>query len=138
MALTKKEKKLPKQVGSGTDKDIERAIAEIKTKFGDDAIMKLGGKPQGGGKRHPPGFYWRRLGSWHRGTAARTSHRSIWTGVLRENIVVSSHDSGSTEKGRHLCVRGCRACARPRIRKKNRRQDRRSACIPARHWRARS
>ncbi|HCM43582.1 MAG: Protein RecA [Candidatus Kaiserbacteria bacterium GW2011_GWC2_49_12] len=46
MALTKKEKKLPKQVGSGTDKDIERAIAEIKTKFGDDAIMKLGDTPK--------------------------------------------------------------------------------------------
>src|SRR3989338_6300859 len=46
MALTKKEKKPPKQVGSGTDKDIERAIAEIKTKFGDDAIMKLGDQPK--------------------------------------------------------------------------------------------
>jgi len=30
---TKKEKAAPKQTGTGTDKDIERAIAEIKTKY---------------------------------------------------------------------------------------------------------
>ena len=46
MAVTKKEKKPPKLVGTGTDKDIERAISDIKMKFGDDAIMKLGDTPK--------------------------------------------------------------------------------------------
>jgi recombination protein RecA len=44
--FTKKEKAAPKQTGTGTDKDIERAIAEIKTKFGDESIMKLGDTPK--------------------------------------------------------------------------------------------
>jgi recombination protein RecA len=43
---TKKEKAPPKQVGTGTDKDIERALAQIKTKFGDEAIMMLGATPK--------------------------------------------------------------------------------------------
>lgn len=42
----KKEKAPPKQVGTGTDKDIDRALADIKTKFGDDSIMKLGETPK--------------------------------------------------------------------------------------------
>lgn len=42
----KKEKAPPKEVGKGSDKDIDRAISEIKTKFGDDAIMKLGDTPK--------------------------------------------------------------------------------------------
>ncbi|QQG37948.1 MAG: recombinase RecA [Candidatus Kaiserbacteria bacterium] len=46
MAFTKKEKVAPKQVGKGSDKDVERAISEIKTKFGDEAIMKLGEQPK--------------------------------------------------------------------------------------------
>ena len=46
MAFTKKEKAPPKKTGTGTDKDIERAISEIKTKFGDEAIMKLGDTPK--------------------------------------------------------------------------------------------
>jgi len=46
MAFTKKAKAAPKQTGTGTDKDIERALAEIKTKFGDEAIMKLGDAPK--------------------------------------------------------------------------------------------
>src|SRR3989344_3431390 len=47
MALgTKKVKVPPKQTGTGSDKDINRAISEIKTKFGDDAIMKLGDTPK--------------------------------------------------------------------------------------------
>ncbi|MBI2612906.1 recombinase RecA [Candidatus Kaiserbacteria bacterium] len=47
MALgTKKVKAPPKQTGTGSDKDIDRAISEIKTKFGDDAIMKLGETPK--------------------------------------------------------------------------------------------
>ena len=46
MALSKKEKAPPKQTGTGTDKDIERALSEIKTKFGDEAIMKLGDQPK--------------------------------------------------------------------------------------------
>lgn len=46
MALTKKEKAPPKQTGTGSDKDIERAISDIKTKFGDEAIMKLGDTPK--------------------------------------------------------------------------------------------
>jgi len=46
MALTKKTKAPPKQTGTGTDKDIDRALSEIKTKFGDDAIMKLGDTPK--------------------------------------------------------------------------------------------
>src|SRR3984885_12490837 len=43
---TKKEKAPPKEVGTGTDKDIERALAQIKTKFGDEAIMMLGASPK--------------------------------------------------------------------------------------------
>lgn len=46
MALTKKAKAAPKALGSGADKDIDRALAEIKTKFGDEAIMKLGDTPK--------------------------------------------------------------------------------------------
>ncbi|HVU75271.1 MAG TPA: recombinase RecA [Candidatus Paceibacterota bacterium] len=48
MALTgkKKEKAPPKQTGTGTDKDIERALSDIKTKFGDDSIMMLGATPK--------------------------------------------------------------------------------------------
>lgn len=48
MAFVKKEKAPPKTVGGkqGADKDIERALAEIKTKFGDEAIMKLGDQPK--------------------------------------------------------------------------------------------
>jgi recombination protein RecA len=59
MALTtKKEKAPPKTLGTRSasdaadkaagkpDKDIERALAEIKTKFGDDSIMMLGATPK--------------------------------------------------------------------------------------------
>ena len=42
----KKEKKPAKETGTGTDKDIERALAEIKTKFGDESIMMLGATPK--------------------------------------------------------------------------------------------
>lgn len=43
---TKKEKAPPKEIGTGSDKDIERALAQIKTKFGDEAIMMLGATPK--------------------------------------------------------------------------------------------
>src|SRR5580700_7738224 len=43
---TKKVKAPPKEVGTGTDKDIERALAQIKTKFGDESIMMLGATPK--------------------------------------------------------------------------------------------
>ena len=48
MALgTKKKEKAPeKTTGKGTDQDIDRALAQIKTKFGDEAIMKLGDTPK--------------------------------------------------------------------------------------------
>ena len=46
MAFTKKAKAPPKQTGTGSDKDIERALAEIKTKFGDESIMMLGAQPK--------------------------------------------------------------------------------------------
>jgi recombination protein RecA len=46
MAMTKKVKAPPKQTGTGTDKDIERALSEIKTKFGDESIMMLGASPK--------------------------------------------------------------------------------------------
>lgn len=46
MALSKKEKAAPKQTGTGSDKDIERALSDIKTKFGDDSIMMLGAAPK--------------------------------------------------------------------------------------------
>src|SRR3990167_2651414 len=58
MAFHKKEKAPPKTVGTRSatdaadrkagvpDKDIERALSEIKTKFGDEAIMKLGDQPK--------------------------------------------------------------------------------------------
>ena len=39
---TKKSKKTPKSINTG----VEEAINEIRTKFGDDAIMKLGDKPR--------------------------------------------------------------------------------------------
>jgi len=46
MAVAKKEKAPPKEIGTGSDKDIERALAQIKTKFGDEAIMTLGATPK--------------------------------------------------------------------------------------------
>jgi len=46
MAFTKKEKAAPKTTGTGSDKDIERALSDIKTKFGDDSIMMLGAQPK--------------------------------------------------------------------------------------------
>jgi recombination protein RecA len=46
LAGKKKEKAPPKQTGTGTDKDIERALSDIKTKFGDDSIMMLGATPK--------------------------------------------------------------------------------------------
>jgi recombination protein RecA len=46
MAFGKKEKVAAKGVGTGTDKDIERALSEIKTKFGDESIMMLGATPK--------------------------------------------------------------------------------------------
>lgn len=42
----KKVKAPPKELGTGTDKDIERALAQIKTKFGDESIMMLGATPK--------------------------------------------------------------------------------------------
>jgi len=42
----KKEKAPPKTTGSGSDADIERAISQIKTKFGDESIMMLGAQPK--------------------------------------------------------------------------------------------
>jgi len=44
--FTKKEKAPPKTTGTGSDKDIERAISDIKTKFGDESIMMLGAQPK--------------------------------------------------------------------------------------------
>ncbi|MEY4747602.1 MAG: protein recombination protein RecA [Candidatus Parcubacteria bacterium] len=47
MALgAKREKTAQKETGKGSDADIERALAQIKTKFGDEAIMKLGDQPK--------------------------------------------------------------------------------------------
>lgn len=47
MALNKKKERAPvKTTGTGTDQDIDRALAQIKTKFGDEAIMKLGDTPK--------------------------------------------------------------------------------------------
>ena len=42
----KKEKAPPKTTGTGSDADIERAISQIKTKFGDESIMMLGAQPK--------------------------------------------------------------------------------------------
>jgi len=42
----KKEKAPPKETGKGSDQDIERALAQIKTKFGDESIMMLGAQPK--------------------------------------------------------------------------------------------
>ena len=42
----KKPKAPPKEVGTGTDKDIERALNDIKNKFGDESIMMLGATPK--------------------------------------------------------------------------------------------
>jgi len=44
--FAKKEKAPPKETGKGSDADIERALSQIKTKFGDEAIMKLGDQPK--------------------------------------------------------------------------------------------
>ncbi|HUO56361.1 MAG TPA: recombinase RecA [Candidatus Paceibacterota bacterium] len=46
MAFTKKVKAPTKSIGTGENRDIDRALAEIKTKFGDEAIMKLGDAPK--------------------------------------------------------------------------------------------
>lgn len=46
MAFGTKKVKALKETGTGTDKDIERALSEIKTKFGDDSIMMLGATPK--------------------------------------------------------------------------------------------
>jgi recombination protein RecA len=46
LGMKKKEKAPPKEVGTGSDKDIERALAQIKTKFGDESIMMLGATPK--------------------------------------------------------------------------------------------
>ena len=58
MAFGKKEKASPKTIGTRSasdaadksagkpDKDIERALSDIKTKFGDEAIMMLGAQPK--------------------------------------------------------------------------------------------
>jgi len=42
----KKEKAAPKTTGTGSDADIERALSQIKTKFGDESIMMLGAQPK--------------------------------------------------------------------------------------------
>jgi recombination protein RecA len=42
----KKVKAPPKVTGTGSDADIERALASIKTKFGDESIMMLGAQPK--------------------------------------------------------------------------------------------
>ncbi len=44
--FTKKVKAPSKTTGSGSDADIERAISQIKTKFGDESIMMLGAQPK--------------------------------------------------------------------------------------------
>ena len=44
--MAKTKEKPAKQTGTGSDKDIERALAEIKTKFGDESIMMLGAQPK--------------------------------------------------------------------------------------------
>ena len=46
MAFGTKKVKVLKETGTGTDKDIERALSDIKTKFGDDSIMMLGATPK--------------------------------------------------------------------------------------------
>src|ERR1051325_6215975 len=46
MAFKTKEKAPPKSIGGGSDKDIDRTLESIKTKFGDDSIMKLGETPK--------------------------------------------------------------------------------------------
>jgi recombination protein RecA len=44
--MAKTKDKPAKQTGTGSDKDIERALSEIKTKFGDESIMMLGASPK--------------------------------------------------------------------------------------------
>lgn len=44
--MAKTKDKPTKQTGTGTDKDIDRALSEIKTKFGDESIMMLGATPK--------------------------------------------------------------------------------------------
>ena len=44
--MAKTKDKPTKQTGTGTDKDIDRALSEIKTKFGDESIMMLGAQPK--------------------------------------------------------------------------------------------
>ncbi|MDP2648777.1 MAG: recombinase RecA [bacterium] len=46
MAFGAKKKAAPKEVGKGSDADIDRAISQIKTKFGDESIIKLGESPK--------------------------------------------------------------------------------------------
>lgn len=44
--MAKTKEKPAKQTGTGSDKDIDRALSEIKTKFGDESIMMLGASPK--------------------------------------------------------------------------------------------
>ena len=44
--MAKTKEKPAKQTGVGSDKDIDRALSEIKTKFGDESIMMLGASPK--------------------------------------------------------------------------------------------
>jgi len=44
--MAKTKEKPAKQNGVGGDKDIDRALSEIKTKFGDESIMMLGASPK--------------------------------------------------------------------------------------------
>src|SRR6202167_2250592 len=71
---TKKEKAAPKEVGTGTDKDIERALAQIKTKFGDEAIMMLGATPKVDVNAIPTGSIG---GDWALGTGGLPRGRII-------------------------------------------------------------
>src|SRR5438045_1266655 len=80
MQLTKKKEKAPpKETGKGTDADIERALAQIKAKFGDESIMMLGAQPKVDVNAIPTGSIgvdWALgIGGLPRGRIIEVSHR---------------------------------------------------------------
>ena len=61
---------------------IESAMKAIKTKFGDEAIMKLGDKPKVDVDAIPTGSIGLDCGARHRRTSPRTHHRNIRPGII--------------------------------------------------------
>ena len=77
-----------------------------------------------------------RLRAGRRRRAARTRHRDLRTGVVRQDDARAAGDCRGAETGRHGRVRGRRARARRRVRAEARRRSRQPAGVAARQRRA--